>query len=560
MEVHEFTSDRSIIVHFIESQAGSLAKALLEYVQNSADANASKITIDLDEKGFRVVDDGEGMPTRELILEVFKTFGFDHTSHKRQWGRFGLGRAQAWNFASTKWYTHNFMLDVDVRERGLEWHLHTEQPHQPGLVIEGTLYEKMSAIEQADAVRELSRLCKYLDMTVIINGEQVNRPPAAQKWTEETDTYYLKVSDSNYLHVYNMGVHVCDIFAGTAGAGGTVVTKPDHPLALNVARNDIMRNKCTVWPTISERLRALARERADKPLPGRRITDADRDYMAQRTADPEDPTAFDGAMFTLSIGRHITLARINQLCGAGAVLTKAERGDPIAERLYREKRVVPLVEQTLDRFGVSDVYGLQAEVTRRIDNRTKLTHPKFPGYRPYRSFCDATPYNSIEECPGFSMLQSSVIPHAELSKKQKDALRAIKTMSWGIADAVAGEVGKRVAPREIVVGLSNHAEAYTDGSTYIAVVNTFLDKCLRGGLAGFHLIANVLVHEYLHNTEDTGSHTHDPEFMEAFHEVMVRRGVRVAEAAANAYETWARNEKRLARKRAQELDVVTGMG
>lgn len=560
MEQHEFDADKGVIIHFIQSQAGTLAKGFLESVMNAADARASKITFEIDGDGYRIIDDGEGLPTRDLILEVFNRFGFDHTNHQRQWGRFGLGRAQNWNWAREQWRTHNFMLDVDVRERGLKWNLHKDCEHQPGLVITGSFYEPMSAIEQADTIRELTRLCKYIAMEVVINGEQVNRAPQTQKWTEETEAYYLQVSDGNYLHVYNMGVHVCDIYAGTAGAGGTVVTKPGHPLTLNVARNDIMRNTCKVWPVISQRLRELARERAAKPEPTRRTSDADRDFMAQRTADPNDATAFEGAMFSLSTGRHITLQRINTLCRSGAVLTKAERGNPIAERLYREGTVIPFTEQTFERFGVSDAAGFKSELLRRLRAHvaTQESVRRFWS-NPYRWIEEALVHNKLEDCPGFAMLQSSVIPDHELSKADKRALSAIRQMAWDAAKAVEAEVGKEVVERQIVMGLSSHAEAYTDGSTYIAVVDTFVKKCLRDGLSGFHQLANVLVHEYLHNTEDSGSHTHDAEFFETFHEVMVRQGARVAGTAAKAYEAWAKAEKRLSRKRAKELDVVTGM-
>ena len=559
MELHEFSTDKNLIIHFIKSQAGSLAKALLEYVQNAGDAKATTIDLSIRPDGFRVADNGEGMPTRELILDVFKRFGFDHSDHQRQWGRFGLGRAQAWNFASTVWRTHGFGLDVDVRERGLSWYLHSDLEHQPGLVIDGRFYEPLSALDQAETIRELARMCRYVDMRVTINGEQVNRPPAAQKWTEETDGYYLSVTDSSYLHVYNMGVFVCDIYAGQAGAGGTVVTKAGHPLTLNVARNDIMRNACGVWRGINERLRQIAKERADKPSPTQRTTDADRDYMAQRTMDPADASAFEGAMFTLTTGRSIALQRLNDLCSRGAALTTAKRGDVTAERLYREGRVVPLSEATLERFGVRDVAAFKAELLNRLDcNTYMMERVKRVYWHPYKGIQTAPVHESIKECPGYALMQARTIPQHELSKADKTTLTAIKAMSPLIACAMRNAPdAAQVANREILIGQSSEALAYTDGTTYIAVVDTFARECVSAGLKGFHRLASVLVHEYLHSTSDAGSHTHDAEFLEAFHDVLTHQGAAIADAAMQGYSVWAKSQARLSRARAVDLDRLS---
>ncbi|MCD9046778.1 ATP-binding protein [Luteimonas sp. MHLX1A] len=560
MEKHEFNTDKAIINHFIRSQAGTLGKGLLELLMNSVDAGATRIDVTLGQTGFRVVDNGEGMPTRDLILEVFNRFGFDHAEHQREFGRFGLGRAQIWNFASTKLRTHAFMLDVDVRARGLEWHLHSDLPHQPGTDTEGVFYEPLTAMEYSSAVREFERLCRYLDVTVTLNGDVSNRPPATQKWTEETDTYYLNVTDSNYLQVYNMGVFVCDIYAGDAGAGGTLVTKRGHALTLNVARNDIMRNACTLWRTINARVREIGKERAGKREPTQRVTDADRDFMASCTADPDDADAFAGAMFTLTTGRHITLQRMQAMCGAGAVLTSAPRGHSIAERLYRDGRAIPLSEATLLRFGVRDVSGFKAELLRRLRANPAIQTLTTQCWRhPYSHIERAEVFDTIEACPGFRMLEARIIPEAELSKEDAATLRAIRSMAYPLAKQVEAVLDSTfVAPREIVMGQSAEAYAYTDGSTYIAVVDTFAKECVRAGLGGFHRLANVLVHEYVHNKADVGSHAHDPEFFETFHDVMAERGAYVAEAAVEAFKQWSQSQKRLSKARARQLDTVAG--
>ncbi len=74
--------------------------------------------------------------------------------------------------------------------------------------------------------------------------------------------------------------------------------------------------------------------------------------------------------------------------------------------------------------------------------------------------------------------------------------------------------------RKIVVGTSASALAWTDGATYIALER----RLLRRGIASFEGLsemASVLVHEYLHMSDDTGSHQHDSDFMQRFHDISV---------------------------------------
>src|SRR5690606_15477247 len=120
IENRQFSVAPSIIKHLIKSQAGSLGKAILECVQNSIDAGASRVDITLTTDTVRIVDDGHGLRSRDEVLACFEVFGFDHSEHEREFGRFGLGRGQLWAWASTHWRTHAFDLDVDVRERGLD--------------------------------------------------------------------------------------------------------------------------------------------------------------------------------------------------------------------------------------------------------------------------------------------------------------------------------------------------------------------------------------------------------------------------------------------------------
>src|SRR5579862_5444190 len=102
-ETEEFEVAPDMIYHAIFAQAGSLAKAVVEAVQNSYDSKSSKISIEINRKTIRITDDGRGFQSRQEINSWFKVFGFSHEGLDRPFGRFGMGRGQLWSFCSTVW-------------------------------------------------------------------------------------------------------------------------------------------------------------------------------------------------------------------------------------------------------------------------------------------------------------------------------------------------------------------------------------------------------------------------------------------------------------------------
>lgn len=144
--VKRFTVAASIIQHLINAQAGMLEKALMEGVMNSIDAGATQVDVTIDRQGFTVRDNGKGFKDIAEVDAYFGTFGFDHTTAeeagKRTYGRFGIGRGQMWKFASTVWHTGPLLLDVNTRERGLDYIVTTAPKDAGGTVITGTFYQK----------------------------------------------------------------------------------------------------------------------------------------------------------------------------------------------------------------------------------------------------------------------------------------------------------------------------------------------------------------------------------------------------------------------------------
>lgn len=557
VETHEFEVAPSIIMHLILSQAGSCGKALLECVMNSVDASASKVDILLDHTSVSIADNGHGLRSREEILAVFKQFGFDHSSHHRQFGRFGLGRGQLWAFASTVWRTHGFALDVNVKARGLKWDLQQGLPHHEGLLIEGKFYEPLSNVDLTDLINDLERLCRYAQVPVFVNGRQISKETSGQKWTIETDEAYLKVTDGSYLSVYNQGLYTCDVYAGSTGVSGVLVTKPGHNLTMNIARNDVQRD-CLLWKKLNELMRKEAGKRKQKE--STRLTDADRAFLARQTSDPKHLDNFKVPLFTLSTGRHINLhtllTRLRSM-----PLTVSETGNRVAETLNRDKLALVLSQDTLNRFGVATLTDLIIVLNERV---YPAAAPQGYGAREeigttFHLIRLLAPglikvYENLAECPGYKQMNYSRVPKEELSPRLRRFLQELHTLNTMVASLVASHTNRPMSKRELMIGRSEHAEAYTDGTSFVAIVDTTAEQAIKDGFAGWIRIAHLLVHEYLHDTEDSGSHAHDLQFMTDFHDITLDAGVRLMPIVLSTYQRFLKAQERLSRTGAKELD------
>lgn len=72
---HPFELDLEIIHHIIYSQAGSVAKALIELIMNSVDAGAGAVILDITPEGFTCCDDGHGFASHDDVKRYFGRFG-----------------------------------------------------------------------------------------------------------------------------------------------------------------------------------------------------------------------------------------------------------------------------------------------------------------------------------------------------------------------------------------------------------------------------------------------------------------------------------------------------
>ena len=547
-EVRTFTVSPAVIQHLIKSQAGTLGKAIAEAIMNSVDAGATRIDIELTGTGMVIHDDGHGFRTRDEILACFEVFGFDHSGHDRTNGRFGLGRGQQWNWASTVWKSNTFELDVDIRNRGLDYTLRENCPHTPGVLIEGTFYEPLSRVELYDVERDLAQLVKFVQVPVVLNGKQISEDPEKGSWTLRTDEAFLRVSEGSTLLVYSQGMFVERMYASRVGVGGVLVTRTGHPLSVNIARNAVLHADCALWKKLSKQLKSLAGDRVKSGKT--RLDAAGRDFLAAQTHDPACLANLEKPIFTLSTGKHVNLEYILTRTTPTCPLTVAESGDRMAEALLRDGLAVPLGTMTLDRFGANSA----AELLQALDERISRAPDYNYGWTLRRLRALMVPghvHEDVKACPGFRQLEASIIQKKDLTKTQANFLRAVnECMNLSYDDALKP---RGVARREIRMGRSAAAEAYTDGASYIAIVDTVAESAIKQGLGGFLRIASILVHEYAHDTDDAGSHIHDLDFMTAVHDRLIDQAPALLHGATRALQMFIKLQGKSNRKNALQL-------
>lgn len=525
MATEKFTVDKHIIQHLISSQAGSVEKAILESAMNSIDAGARGIDIRIDAKGktLFVSDDGRGWKDADEIRTTFGTFGFDHgEDNRRTYGQFGLGRGQLWNYCRATYRTNGFALDVDIRERGLEYDIR-EADHRPGCLIEGEFYEPLDPRDIQTAARTLKEWLEYAGIPICFNGEAISTDPAKQSWDQATDEAYFKFRDQSSLLIYNQGIFVGRVSAYEFGIGGAVVSR--KPLSLNMARNDVLRAQCKVWPKIRDCLRTAAglkaktrRERLDDYSRCMLI----RDWMA---GDIPYAEICDQAVLVDGRGR---ARKLNAVTGFKRVAIADKRGSNVADKLLASKMALVLAPEIAEWFGVKDGQGLVSAIKQRInEERTPLgraeNEAEWDAWHEHRKLdqrwrdMQGVDWESLRAEYDFT---HEIVADKDLTRRQKAQLMAVKALNDGVAGEIASIRRKVRHARTLRAGRSESAAAWTDGESYVAVdLDTAANACR--GVEGLTRMAKILLHEYVHDSSSADdTHTHSQAFYEDFHDLL----------------------------------------
>jgi len=528
VDTRQFQVSPLIIYSLIKAQAGTLAKGVLECIMNSVDAGAGRIDILLDNNSLTVIDDGKGFRTRAEIEACFEVFGFEHKEGDRAYGQFGIGRAQLWNFCSTVWHTNGFRMDVDIKNRGLDYDLVENVGPVQGLRIEGTFYERMATSDVLACERELKELAAYVNIPVTFNGESISQEPANQKWTHVTDDAWVALSKvSRNLTVYNLGVKVKDYPAHQFGIGGLVVTKPGVRLSLNMARNDILVAECKVWKRIRPFLQGKSDEAVKKST---RLTEEQLANLATRFLAGELPYEdIESRKLVRDIvgGQHTLsefLTRALNTHDQTVTFAPKDEAGPAAEESHKQGYCYVVGHKTLTRFGARTLEEfmrkLETQLTKSGVANLMESNAVEQGTRVKRRLKVVEDWKAA--CSRISEGFTD-IPHKDWSKQERAGMAALRGVSdWVVRLLKQAEVvDSNMVERELRLGVSDVAEAWTDGTHVITFERRNVALLDEGSSGAFRAVA-LMAHEYLHEGDSTGTHVHDDEFYERFHTVMLR--------------------------------------
>lgn len=526
-ESRRLTAHPKLIYDVISMQAGTLAKAAQEAIQNSFDAGATRCEVRLDSRQFVITDNGKGFASEQEVNEYFAVFGTPHaeTSGVR-FGRFRMGRGQLFSFARTTYLTERFTMEVDIKNKGLDFEF-TEHPETQvkGCEVTGVLYDPLPPSELHATLRDVKETVPYFPIPVFLNGEQINTLPTDEKWDVVTDDAYIKFKSSGGVRVYNYGVFVRAYHAEDLGLSAVVVSR--KLLEVNFARNDILVNKCEVWKRVRKELAKHAEKKAKTTAT---LTDAGRALLIKTFLAGDLPYGefVKSRVFRDAMQSHLSL---NMILKAGLPISVAPNEfNRIADRLRETKQAIVLSPQTLEWFNVKSF----PEVLAALTAAAKKEHESYS--ERYLNDWILAPLNALTYVP-FEKLSAHFNDKVvlndpkKLSARDMALFRAVTKTARQFHQTVVRPAFDDLKERSLKVGTYGDALAWTDGETYIAIGQRHMQRLMQGPSHAFELVLS-LAHEYAHTSPDMGdTHTHDEEFHRRFYELTDRRGLAVGRCA-----------------------------
>lgn len=510
--IREFKLDQALLRHVISGQSGTVHKALAELITNALDAGAKSCKVELTLAGFVVEDDGEGFDPAQFETH-FGKLGFDHAEHTRLVGRFGVGRAQMWSLAKTRYRTSTLKADVDIETHGYGYELTENLPHHRGVRVEGTWYKPLDGADLYEAERELERMCVWCAMPITLNGQKISKTPQESKFSFVDDNAYFNLKpDGRFIEVYSQGIKVAQLYSGKYGCGGTIITKRGRALQVNLARNDLVTAKCPLWPEIERVIKQQAKAFADDGRKRNTTNDNTRAAAVRALLGdhgyPAGEKLAHEKHFTLITGSHVSLYT---LLKASAWTVSNERSTAV-ENLHRSGTASVLSPRTLERFDVESVADLQEALIRyfrRCYGRDHIAN----------KIAKIKIFPSAKDCPAYGSEEYTTVPDNKLDADRRAVLTLARDLNESVYWFLRGEKAIAGELRTLTAGQSEHAAAWTDGETFIALSEQLLKRAGQNGLSGWLELTLVLVHEWLHDMASNQHHGHPVEFLQAYHDL-----------------------------------------
>jgi len=541
-ETLRLSAHEKFIIDGIRRQAGTVEKAVLELVMNAIEAQLHSgtkpvVSIDFvvenDQARLVVRDLGRGFKNRNEIEQWFAKFGTPHDecpecrktmklcgntfecvcgykTEGRTWAEFRMGRGQAFSFGRNVWRTGHFRMEYDLEtnpdERTyahkdgtenhvLDFSLQSNLPDQPGCEVTVYFYRNPVGYgyQSLDHFRDsIKHHIEFMEGEITFNGEQINTPASECEWNVETEDAYFMFGKGNKLALYNIGAFVNDHSAADMGLTGVVVSK--LKMMVNFARNDVMQS-CSVW----QRIQIIIRENKIKKVrrASRRLNKDERISTLQdlRYGDADYDEIKNIGLMELTDGKVLSLDVVRRI---RSPWTFAKPGDRIADSLMQTDTAICFSQDTLDTLNFS---GDSADFFVWLFAES---HHRPFGFDKLKSFF--YPFNGVEGLASGYKNTYTIIPTSKLSKAERCFLRVME--SYG-----------RWNKRTLCIGMSDTANGWTDGSTYIAFNRTYLQSHNPKYYGGAAALVTLAYHEMSHDDDDTGTHNHAVEFYQRYHEI-----------------------------------------
>lgn len=562
-EERRFGMHPNLLFDIILRQAGTLQKAILEGVMNAIDAGATKCEVTLDTTHFSVQDNGKGFVSRQEIEDFFDTFGTPHEEGDAIYGRFRMGRGQMMAFGRNSWRSRQFQMDVDIKAKGLDYTLTEHSEIFEGTRIEAELYDTILPSDLERTKNELRKFVAWAQIPVTLNGEVISQSPSEEKsWTHEDDNaYYLLSSARGQMAVYNLGALVNQFPASRFGMGGTIVTKKQ--VEVNFARNDV-QSTCPIFRKIQNQIKSSSSQSAKKKT---KLTDSERDLLTQEFLSGELSLSDAAGLKALTCvhGRHWPISKLNQVVPKFAgKLVLAQRGDQLCETAQRRGLAFSLDESTLERFGVSSLEKLLERVSKAAQKTLQNNKGQYTrGYGPLSDLSynlDNITIVPRDELTAFVSAHHIELTSKELTPDQRLLLNVLQSGNETLVQYLnkIGFEDQTFSRRILKLGRSEIAHAWTDGTQNIWY-NDAHARLLRNGYAGAYQVAQTILHEMLHTGSDTGTHEHDFDFYQAFHDIAGHSNDPLGKTAKRMVAQFTallrRNNKKISAKLLEHEDV-----
>lgn len=534
-EQRTITAHPQLIFDVLTRQAGTISKAILEGIMNSADAFSTRCDVTITEKEVIISDDGTGITNIENIKGFFETLGTPHSeSEQKKYGTFRMGRGQLFSFGVNVWRTSEFMMDVDIKNKGLDYELNSGMEHVDGCRVAIALYKPLYPSDIAEVSREVAKMAKYCPINIVVNGKTISVDPETEKWDVITDEAYIRMNSSTGLVLYNLGIFVREYGNWQYGCGGVIVSK--RQLNVNFARNDVMVNDCKVWKKIKKVVDQTATEKnRNKPI----LDDGERQRLAHQIISGEVGGKFasEAKVFTDVTGKHISAIQINRSSFSNNI-SHAPKGDRRGDKLMQSKIMMVLATETLERFDTT-LTGVVSIIRNNCGQ--SYYNPTIVDY--------VTATKSMNE-------YHVILDENQWTVREKMFVDIFSSQSHIIKYTCSQDIYSDSQVRRVVIGSSPSASAWTDGYSYIAFSREYI-KSLAVSVGGLIDLFSIGLHEYCHSDDDASSHIHGLEFYQKYHDSRNCIGRAVNMAMSQLERTMARYDLVMTKQalRAQDVNV-----